>query len=84
MSICHPHNLAEPLPSGGRYGVRVRVRSSDPFKNLVGEDWTREHWFETREERDEWLGNMSSRYIYFRPGDRPTLDYEKIEREEKS
>jgi hypothetical protein len=80
MPICHDHNLARPLPKQLPFGIRVKLRSTDPFKNLVGSDWTKEHWFATREERDRALKEMSGRYVYFRPGDQPTLEYEKIER----
>lgn len=80
MSICQPHNLVTPLPTGKAFGIRVRVRSSDPFGTLVGKDWHREHWFATASERDEALAQMSEKYVYFRPGDKPTLNYEKIER----
>lgn len=80
MSIVHAHNLAHPLPEQRPFGIRVRLRASDPFRNLVGNDWTREHWFATREERDEALKEMSGRYLYFRPGDQPTLEYEAVEK----
>jgi len=80
MPICHEHNLARPIPKDLRYGIRVKIRPTDPFKYLVGEDWSREHWFATREERDRALKEMSGRYVYFRPGDQPSLDFEKIER----
>nr|WP_298719902.1 hypothetical protein [uncultured Steroidobacter sp.] len=80
MPIAHEHNLARPLPRDCQFGIRVKLRSTDPFKNLVGGDWTREHWYATRDERDRMLKEMSGRYLYFRPGDRPTLEFEKIER----
>lgn len=80
MPIAHEHNLARPLPRNCPFGIRVKLRSTDPFKNLVGGDWTREHWFATREERDRMLKEMSERYVYFRPGDRPTLEFEKVDK----
>jgi hypothetical protein len=80
MPICHEHNLARPLPRNCSFGIRVRLRSTDPFKNLVGDEWTRQHWFPTRDERDRALKEMSGRYVYFRPGDQPSLEFEKIER----
>ena len=57
----------------------MKLRSTDPFKNLVGGDWNKEHWFATRDERDRALKEMSGRYVYFRPGDQPSLEFEKIE-----
>ena len=80
MPICHEHNLARPLPRQCPFGIRVRLRSTDPFKNLVGDDWSREHWFATRDERDRALREMSGRYVYFRPGDQPSLEFEKVDR----
>lgn len=80
MSICQAHNLVEPLATNKRFGIRVRVRSSDPFCNLVGRDWRRDHWFATLAERDEALINMSGKYVYFRPGDQPAMNFEKIVR----
>jgi hypothetical protein len=81
MPICHEHNLVRKPPHGskaGKFGIRVKLRSTDPFRNLVGEDWTKEHWFATAAERDEALVEMSGRYPYFRPGDAPALAFEKI------
>jgi hypothetical protein len=80
MPICHEHNLADPVVARRPFGLRVKLRSTDPFRNLVGDDWGKEHWFATREERDQALHEMSGRYLYFRPGDQPTLEFEKIER----
>ncbi len=80
MSIFHTHNLVTPLPQQKKFGIRVRTRSNDPFRQLVGADWSKEHWFATSHERDEALAEMSGRYVYFRPGDRPALDYEVINR----
>jgi hypothetical protein len=79
MAISHDHNLRQPLPQSRPYGLRLRARKNDPFRNLVGEDWQKEHWFATREERDAALARMSGRYVYFRPGDAPTLDFDKID-----
>jgi hypothetical protein len=80
MSICHEHNLAQPLNPDHTFGIRVRLRSNDPFKHLVGSDWTREHWYASAAERDDALEQMSKRYDYFRPGDTPALAFEKLEK----
>jgi hypothetical protein len=81
MTTCHDHNLREALPQARPFGIRVRLRKSDPFRSLVGDDWQKEHWFATRPEREHALEQMSGRYLYFRPGDRPTLDFERVDRE---
>jgi hypothetical protein len=79
MTTCHEHNLRAPLPETCPFGIRVRLRRSDPFRNLLGDDWQREHWFATRAERDGALEAMSGRYVYFRPGDEPALDFERVD-----
>ncbi len=81
MTQCHEHNLRE-LDSGlpRPFGVRVALRSDDPFRKLLGNDWSRTHWFETLEERDEALLEMSREHEYSRPGDRPAMVFEKVEK----
>jgi hypothetical protein len=79
MPTCHDHNLREPLPGQRPYGIRVRLRRNDPFRKLLGDDWTKEHWFASSAERDARLAEMSGRYLYFRPGDAPALDFERVD-----
>jgi len=81
MSQCHAHNLRE-LDSGlpRPFGVRVALRPDDPFRKLLGADWSRTHWFETLEERDAALAEMSRKHEYSRPGDRPAMLFEKVEK----
>jgi hypothetical protein len=80
MAICQPHNLVTPIDTAQRFGIKVSLRSNDPFRNLVGDTWTKEHWFASARERDEALTEMSQKYVYFRPGDRPSLLFTKIEK----
>jgi hypothetical protein len=80
MPICHQHNLNRPVPPEVRpYGIRISLRRSDPFSNLLGEDWQRLHWYGTAQERDAALADMSRRHEYSRIGDQPSLVYEKVE-----
>jgi len=79
MSTCHEHNLRQPLPEKRPWGIRVRLRRGDPFRGLLGDSWSKEHWFATRAERDARLAEMSGRYVYFRPGDKPALDFEIVD-----
>ncbi len=81
MSTCHPHNLNQPIPTRRPFGIRVGLKPGDPFAKLVANDWHREHWFATERERDEALEEMSGRYLFFRPGDQPSLTFERISRE---
>lgn len=81
MAQCHQHNLRERASGLPRpFGVRVALRTDDPFRTLLGNEWSRTHWFETAEERDAALAEMSREHEYSRPGDRPALVFEKVEK----
>ena len=80
MSIANAHNLNQPLPTERPFGIRVTTRPGDPFRLLIGKEWTREHWFGSALERDEALANMRRRHEYSRSGDQPALVYEAINR----
>ncbi len=76
MSTCHSHNLREPESAAPKpYGVRVSLRAGDPFRKLLGADWSRTHWFERGRRRAARRGRQ---HEYSRPGDRPALNYEKV------
>jgi hypothetical protein len=59
--------------------VRVSLRSGDPFRKLLGDEWNRTHWFANAAERDAAMTEMSRKHEYSRPGDSPALRYEKVE-----
>jgi hypothetical protein len=81
MSICHPHNLRKPdRRSPKPYGVRVSLEPGDPFRKLLGPDWNRSHWYVSASERDAALAEMSRKHEYSRPGDRPALRFERVEK----
>lgn len=81
MSICQPHNLRV-VDSGHTrpYGVRVSLRASDPLAKLLGQNWSRTHWFETPQQRDAALHELSRKHEYSRPGDQPALVVVKVEK----
>lgn len=80
MGISNPHNLQrEPSAESKPFGVRVGLRTGDPFARLCGPDWQRTHWYGTAAERDAALAEMSRKHEYSRPGDRPALIYTKVE-----
>ena len=79
MAIANEQNLRQSLPQSLPFGLRIRARRNDPFRHLVGDEWQKEHWYATRAERDVALAQMSGRYVYFRSGDAPTLDFEKVD-----
>lgn len=81
MEICHPHNLNRPYTDPRRYGIRVTMPGEDSFAGVIGSDWERLHWFFTPEERDRALADMQRQHDYSRRGDRPTLQFEKVERD---
>ena len=80
MPVCHEHNLRSPLPEHRPFGIRVKLRVGDPFRNLVGDDWSKEHWYPTQPERDQDLAKISQKYVYFRPGDQPALQFEAVDK----
>jgi hypothetical protein len=80
MGIANEHNLAVPIADRRPYGVAVRLRRGDPFRKLLGDDWSRVHWYATAAERDRSLAEMSRKHDYSRTGDAPALIFEKTER----
>ena len=81
MSISNQHNLHfGPVPDVRPFGIRVKLRRTDPFQLLVGNDWQKLHWYPTARERDAALLDMSRRHEFSRTGDPPALLYEKIEK----
>jgi hypothetical protein len=81
MAIVHPHNLRNPDAAIQRpYGVRITLKPGDPFRKLLGADWNKTHWFGSAAERDAALIEMARRHDYSRPGDRPALKFDKVEK----
>lgn len=79
-AICQPHNLRRPVSHGPKpYGIRVSLRPGDPFSKIMGAEWHQIHWFATVAERDGNLAEMSRKHEYSRVGDKPALQFEKIE-----
>ena len=80
MGICQSHNLSHAAPGALRpFGLRVSLKRGDPFGKLLGDAWSRTHWFSTAAERDAALTEMSRRHEYSRAGDSPAMIYEKLE-----
>ena len=77
----HPHNLRRPDAGIQRpYGVRITLKPGDPFRKLLGADWNKTHWYGTAAERDAALIEMSRKHEYSRPGDKPALKFDKVEK----
>ena len=78
-SLSNPHDLRSLPVDIKPFGIRVSLRGSDPFRKLLGQDWSRTHWYATAAERDTVLADMSREHDYSRPGDAPALRFEKVE-----
>lgn len=80
MAIQSAHNLRQPRsvePAG--YGIRVSLRSNDPFRRLLGPEWHRDHWYRTLEEREAALAEMSRKHEYSRATDSPALEFTRVQ-----
>ncbi len=79
MGLANAHNLTDLNSYPRPYGVRVSLRQGDPFRKLLGPDWSRTHWYLTPVERDAALAEMARQHEYSRAGDAPALRFEKVE-----
>jgi len=72
MAIVAAHNLRRPDAGIQRpFGVRITLKVGDPFRKLLGADWNKTHWY----------GSAASRkHEYSRPGDKPALKFDKVEK----
>ena len=82
MEFSIRHNLrGAPADAGSqRFGIRVVMPARDPLRAVLGNDWHKEHWFASREERDRALVDMGQRHAYSRIGDTPSIVLTSIER----
>ncbi|MGI9308704.1 MAG: hypothetical protein ACR2P6_05550 [Gammaproteobacteria bacterium] len=69
----------QPTAVAMNYGIRVSLPPDDPFADLVGTDWQKEHWFDTAAKRDAALQEMSKEHLYSRDGDKPALVFTAID-----
>lgn len=79
-SKVHAHNLLGRGDDERRFGLRLRLPPGDTFGSILGNDWTRERWFVSERARDEAIAELRRQHPYYRLGDRPTLQIEKINR----
>jgi len=65
-----------------RFGIRVKMPENDPLAapHLLGDAWQGERWYLTESERDVALEKMRRQPPYYRRGDSPSVQLEKIER----
>jgi hypothetical protein len=82
VELSNRHNLRSTPPDAGtlRFGIRVTMPARDSLRAVLGNDWQKEHWFASREERDKALADMGQRHAYSRIGDTPSIVLTSIER----
>ena len=81
MAISNAHNLVDQdSDRERRFGIRVSLAESDPFRRLVSAQWETFHWYADAAARDQALSEMSSRHRYSRLGDTPAVNYEPVDR----
>jgi hypothetical protein len=66
MGLSNAHNLTDLNAYPRPYGVRVSLRQGDPFRKLLGPDWSRTHWYLSPSERDAALAEMARKHEYSR------------------
>ena len=81
MAIANEHNLHRAAPPANRpYGSRVRLPPGDTCRAWLGDEWQREHWFATAAEREAAIVEMGRKHEFSRPGDKPALRFERIQK----
>ena len=65
-----------------QYGIKITLTENNPMRlpHLLGEDWQSVHWFDTEQERDRALSEMSRQLPNYRTGDNIAQVFTKIER----
>ena len=81
MTISNRHNLMDPHEDRElRFGIRVSLAETDPFRRLLQDQWETFHWYADAAQRDDAIKDMSKRHRFSRIGDEPTVRYEPVER----
>ncbi len=64
-----------------RYGIKVTLPGGDTLSapHLLGDDWASVRWFDTESARDEALAGMQRQPAYYRLGDSPSVQLEKVQ-----
>ena len=81
MDISNSHNLVDRrAKEERRFGIRVSLSETDPFRRLVSDQWETFYWYAEANERDTALEDMRARHRYSRLGDEPAVVYEPVDR----
>ncbi len=69
-----------------KFGIRGKLPPGDPMRapHLLGEGWAWEKWYDSEEERDRAYETLVAGTPYYRQGDIPSLELEKVSREDTS
>ncbi len=64
-----------------RFGIRITLTDDNPMRlpHLLGDDWESLHWYDSEEERDRALAEMSKQLPNYRRGDTPAQVLSKID-----
>jgi hypothetical protein len=62
------------------FGIQVSLPDNDPFAALLGDNWSKTHWFATQTERDQAILEMQRRHEYSRRSDAPAIKLEAIKK----
>jgi hypothetical protein len=65
-----------------RFGIHITLPAGDPMRksHLLGESWESFRWYDTEEQRDEALREMSDQHVHYRVGDAASVVLSRIER----
>ena len=80
MNYCHSHNSNSENTSkkNKKYGIKITLPKGDSLRKILGENWSKQEWFETKAKRDNTYKEMKKRHGYYRKTDTPTQIIEKI------
>ncbi|MEC7860849.1 MAG: hypothetical protein VX469_06215 [Pseudomonadota bacterium] len=80
MNYCHSHNSNSENTSkkNKKYGIKITLPKGDSLRKILGENWSKKEWFETKTKRDNTYKEMKKRHGYYRKTDTPTQIIEKI------
>ena len=64
-----------------KYGIRITLTENNPMRlpHLLGDDWESVHWYDSEEDRDSALADMSRQLPNYRDGDLTAQVFDKIE-----
>ncbi|MEC9415569.1 MAG: hypothetical protein VYC67_03150 [Pseudomonadota bacterium] len=82
MNYCHSHNSNSENISkkNKKYGIKIMLPRGDGLTKILGDNWSKQKWFDTKAERDNAYTKMKKRHGYYRKTDTPTQILEKISR----